>query len=265
STILLDATNKFAVPNFLPTHALNWFGRIIEKKGDIKMVSITPRTLSMEAYMINVNLDGDGSIEGKMRRTCTNYKAYLFRNEYANVEEDSYLERFESENNGIEISQYKISNKLNLAKPIVESFEFSAVNQADIIGEEIFLSPLFFSTTRENLFKLEQRNYPIDFTFPQQEKYIVNIKIPEGYRATSIPEPTRIALENKMASFIYQIIDNGTSLQVMADVKINEAVIASQHYTALKELFRKVVEKETEKVVLSKISSNEIKESTTGG
>ncbi|MEN8799784.1 MAG: transglutaminase, partial [Flavobacteriaceae bacterium] len=265
NTILLDATNKFAVPNLLPTQALNWFGRVIEKKGDIKTVSITPRTLSMEAYMINIDLDTEGSIEGKMRRTCTNYHAYLFRNEFANVEEDSYLERFESENNGIEISQYEISNKFNLAKPIVESFEFTAVNQADIIGEEIYLTPLFFNTTSENPFKLEERNYPIDYTFPQQEKYIVNIKIPSGYQATSIPEPIRIALENKMASFVYQIIDKETSLQIMADVKINEAVIGADHYTALKELFKKVVEKEAEKVVLSKISGNELKENTTGG
>jgi hypothetical protein len=265
STILLDATNKFAVPNLLPTQALNWFGRVIEKKGDIKTVSITPSTLSKEMTMINVEMDSEGAINGQMRRTCTNYNAYIFRNEFASVDEESYLERFESENNGIEISQYEISNKLNLAKPIIENFKFIAENQADIIGDEIYLSPLFHYTTRENPFKLEQRNYPIDFTFPQEEKYIVTIKIPEGYKTSSIPDPMRIALENKVASFIYQIVDKGTSLQVMADLKINEAVIAPQHYAALKELFNKIVEKETEKVVLSKISGNEHQENTTGG
>lgn len=45
---------------------------------------------------------------------------------------------------------------------------------------------------------------------------------------------------------------------------MNKAVIAPQDYAVIKELYKKVVEKETEKVVLSKISEDGHTESTVG-
>ncbi|MDI9309097.1 MAG: DUF3857 domain-containing protein, partial [Limnohabitans sp.] len=46
--ILLDATEKFAMPNVLPTRDLNWFGRIIRKTGSSADINLTPKTLSKE-------------------------------------------------------------------------------------------------------------------------------------------------------------------------------------------------------------------------
>jgi hypothetical protein len=53
-----------------------------------------------------------------------------------------------------------------------------------------------------------------------------------------------------------KIIDNGKNLQLVVDLKINKAVLSTEYYADLKELFKIAVEKQTEKVVLSKISSN---------
>ncbi|MDI9313031.1 MAG: hypothetical protein QM535_22665, partial [Limnohabitans sp.] len=46
--ILLDATDKFAVPSVLPTRDLNWVGRIIRKSGSSAEINLTPKTLSKE-------------------------------------------------------------------------------------------------------------------------------------------------------------------------------------------------------------------------
>ena len=36
SVVLLDATNKNAVPNIIPENTLNWFGRIVRKMEPLK-------------------------------------------------------------------------------------------------------------------------------------------------------------------------------------------------------------------------------------
>jgi hypothetical protein len=175
------------------------------------------------------------------------------------------LEKFENENNGIEISDYEVKHKNTVGKPVSEDFDFFMENQADAIGENLYFTPLFYNARIENPFKLEERNYPIDFAFPLHERELINITIPESYRVVSLPESVSMALENNMGSFVYQISDKGTQLQVMVDLKMNVAVIPPQNYASVKEFYKKIVEKETEKVVLSKISPDEYTERTVGG
>ena len=251
--ILLDACNKYTEPNLLPVKALNWMGRVIEEDGSSSVIAVTPKKLSKKLVNITVNLKENGDIEGKERETRTFYNAYLFRNRYNSVNEEDYLDKKENNNDGVEISNYKIKNKNVLGKPIVEDYEFFMENQSDVIGDKIYFSPLFYNTEKENPFKLEERNYPIDFVFPWQEKYMTSITIPDGYEITSMPENMKLSLPNNMGSFTYKIGGKGKVIQLIVDVRINQAIIPVGDYTGIKELYKNIVEKETEKVVLSKI------------
>ncbi|MBU2948987.1 DUF3857 domain-containing protein [Zobellia uliginosa] len=263
--ILLDATNKYTRPNLLPTRALNWFGKKIQKDGSIVSVNLFPKNLSEERVQLSVDLKENGSITGKVRHANVDYNAYLFRNKYTNSVEDDYLEKLENKNNGMEISDYTIKNKGSIGKPVLESYSFSLDNQADVVGDKIYFSPLFHLAMKENPFKLEEREYPIDFSFPWREKYTVNITIPEGYEITSLPASANMTMVDKIGGFQYQVLDNGTAVQLRVDVKINQAVISANYYNGLKELFKNIVEKQTEKVVLSKITSNGTTESSGKG
>ncbi|MFK7814638.1 MAG: DUF3857 domain-containing protein [Maribacter sp.] len=260
-TVLLDATNKFTLPNLLPTRALNWYGKLIKKDGSFSTVSLLPKNISKENVNMSVVLSANGDIEGKCRTTYADYDAYIFRNSEGSKTEEEYLEKLENKNEGMEISDYVVKNKAAIGKPIMESFTFNLDAQADVIGDKIYFSPLFHLAMDENPFKLEERNFPIDFTYPWQERRVLNIILPEGYEVTSMPKDINIALVDNQGKFKYQILNNGKSLQVMVDLKINEAVIGSTQYPDLKELFKNVVEKQTEKVVLSKITSNGTSES----
>lgn len=255
-TILLDATNKYTKPNLLPTRALNWFGKMIKKDGTATTLNLIPKKMSRESVNLSVVLQPDGAIHGKERKTYTDYDSYLFRNRYAAADEDDYLEKLENRNSGMEIVDYEVKNKKTIGKPVMESFTFNLESQADIIGDKMYFSPMFHMAMTENPFKQDSRNYPIDFTYPWQEKYVMNISLPEGYELTSKPENMSIGLVNKLGSFTYRIVENGPNIQVMVDLKIKEAVISADYYADLKELFKNAVEKQTEKLVLSKISSD---------
>ncbi|CAM4398253.1 DUF3857 domain-containing protein [Zobellia roscoffensis] len=263
--VLLDATNKYARPNLLPTRVLNWFGKKVRKDGSSVSINLLPSQLSEESVQMNVDLDQDGSLNGKLRHTNRYYNAYLFRNKYANSNEEDYLEKLENRNNGMEISNYQIKNKEGVGKPVQESYEFVLDKQADVIGDKIYFSPLFHLLQTENPFKLDERKYPIDFTFPRRDKYMINISIPDSYKVISKPEDMSIAMVDGIGSFQYKMLGEGQNLQLVVDLKLNHVVIGAEHYSYLKEFFKNLVEKQTEKVVLSKISSNGTTESTGKG
>ena len=255
-TVLFDASNKYTKPDLLPTRALNWFGKLIKKDGTFNTLNLLPEKVSKENTNMSVTLMEDGGLKGKLRKTYSDYDAYMFRNKNSSINEEDYLEKLENKNEGIEVSEYSIKNKSTIGKAIIESYAFNLDGQADVVGDKIYFSPLFHMVTEENPFNLEERNYPVDFTYPWQERYIINIVLPEGYEVISKPADINLVLIDNIGSFKYKIINTGKSLQVMVDFKINKAVISTEYYANLKELFKNSVEKQTEKVVLSKITTD---------
>lgn len=264
SIILLDATNKFAEPNVLPTRTLNWFGRMIGENGSTSTLSVFPEKPSKEINVLSLNLKNDGTVDGKIRKTYMDHKAYIFRNAYNDVSRDDYLDKIENQFQGMEISDYEVSNDKVLGKPIIEKFEYKLENQVNVIGDKIYFSPLLQYALVENPFKLDQRSYPIDYAFPWHEQYNVIITIPSGYEVISRPDDVKLVLNDDLGSFSFQMAEVSNSLQIRVEFSMNKAVIAPQDYAVIKELYKKVVEKETEKVVLSKISEDGHTESTVG-
>ncbi len=263
--VFLDATNKFSKPNMLPSMTINWAGRIVKEGSGSAPVSLIPPYVSQEVVMLSAELSPEGELQGKVRRTRKDYKAYSYRNNYANMEEESYLEEMEESYGGLEISDYSIKNKYTIGRPVKENFGFLKQDVVDIIGDKMYLSPLFWFTISENPFQLENRDYPIDYTYPWQYKYNIVLKIPEGYEVESVPEKMNIAMEGKVGTFLFNVVAVGSqSIQITSDLKMNHAVIPSINYQGLKEFYKTVIEKQAEKVVLSKISSNGDSKSAAG-
>jgi hypothetical protein len=133
---------------------------------------------------------------------------------------------------------------------------FNLDSQANVVGDIIYFSPLFHLKMKENRFKLDNRVYPIDYTYPWHEQYTISVMIPEGYTLIAKADDINVVLAENVGGFMCKIIDNGKNLQLVVDLKINKAVLSTEYSADLKELFKIAVEKQTEKVVLSKISSN---------
>jgi predicted PilT family ATPase len=105
----------------------------------------------------------------------------------------------------------------------------------------------------ENPFKQEMREYPIDFTFPNQERFTINIKIPDGYAIENLPKQTIIEMPDSIMGFKYNVSTTGQQIQVLAVFDINQSIISHENYAALKNFFKEVINKETEKIVIAKI------------
>ena len=131
-------------------------------------------------------------------------------------------------------------------------YKFTSESLVEKIGDKIYLSPLFFNSTTVNPFKLENREYPIDFGTPFSEKNNIQITIPEGYSVVSIPENLAIALPNKYGVYRFNITAKGNEISVQSSLKINTAIYPVQNYKEIKEFYKLIVNKNLEQVVLKK-------------
>ena len=251
--ILLDATNKYSLPGVLPIRDLNWFGRIIRNNGSSTTVSLTPQKKSIDAITLMGSINADGEINGKVRKKHYDYNAFVFRNNYNGISKESFIEKLEKENLGLEVEEYEVQNSGNLNEPIVENYSFKSTNSVEIIGDKLYVSPLLYFSFKENPFKQEQRQYPVDFVYPNQDNFKISLAIPEGYTVESLPESKVIAMPDNYARFSYEISKNNNQIQLSYILDINKVVIENNYYDSLKDFFKELVNKNNEHIVLKKI------------
>jgi hypothetical protein len=253
AVILLDATNYYGEPNVLPLRALNWSGRLIRKDGSWSQISLMPQKAALRATSLNVILDENGDLTGQQRTQFTSHNALSFRKRYTKADEADYLEKLENNIGDIEIDEHTVTNLKKIGKPVLESYSFTKEAQAEVIGDKLYFSPLFFLATAENIFKVEERVYPVDFGYPWKRKIMMNIQLPAGYEVESLPEATAVRLPDNLGSYSFNISKTQAGISVVMSKQINSSVIVPDKYSALREFYKMLVEKEKEKVVLRKM------------
>jgi len=251
SYVLLDATEPYSMPNILPERALNWNGRIITKTGESTWVKLAPSKYASTENMALVKIDDDLMVNGFIRSKFENSSALNFRKNNNHIKDEELKEKYE-EDNHIEIEDFKIINQEILNKAVIRNVKFVSEDLVEGIGNKIYIEPSLFLTKRINPFKLDERKFPVDFATAWKNENKITIQIPKGYVVESIPEPLAIALPDNLGVFKYQVIQSGNKIKTISSLEFNASIISPQYYSFLKDFYGKIVDKESEKIVLIK-------------
>lgn len=250
--LLLDATEQYTTNNILPRRALNWQGRLLESSKESSWVNLQPQRISTETSMLNVKINDDFSLTGNVNKQLTDYVAYFYRDRYSNVTTEDQIKSLEKGKGDIEIMELDVENAKDATQPIKLKYEYELSDAIDEVGDKLYFSPMLFLATKENPFKLEEREYPIDFVIPYSDRYMVNIMLPEGYVVESIPQSEAIQFKDANVKFTYLVQQNGQYLQLKAQLDIVNPLILPEDYKDFKTFYSKIVEKQAEQIVLTK-------------
>jgi len=250
--ILLDATSKNTTPGILPMRALNWEGRMIRNDGSSVKVDLMPDTNSRDVVSITAAIEPQGDVVGKARVQHYEHYAYIFREKYSGMASESYIQQMEKRFGDIEITGYSVEDDKNAAKPVSEIYSFALSRAAEVVGNKIYLSPMLFFADSQNPFNKETREYPVDFGFPYQDRYVFTLTIPEGYEIESLPKPIALKMEENIGSFRYNITAKDTTIQIGISLDINYPNVSQSYYPTLRDFFMKMTDKQNEKIVLKK-------------
>ncbi|WP_298898084.1 hypothetical protein [uncultured Psychroserpens sp.] len=253
SYALFDATEMYSMVNVLPQRALNWQGRVIKDDGTSGWVSLRPTGKATESTSLNVKINEDFTINGKVRRNISDHLALSYRKSNTGISADEHRKRLEKNKGDIEVSNIDYKNDTDITQPVRLSYDYTLSDGIDDIGGNLYFSPMFFMATKESPFKLEERQYPIDFSFPFEDKYVINIMIPDGYQVESLPENGAYEFKDNDAKFTYIIKESGKFLQLNISLEMNTSFINSDDYKVFKDFYEKIVEKQSEQVVLKKV------------
>ncbi|WP_378185531.1 transglutaminase domain-containing protein [Aquimarina sp. W85] len=251
--VYMDATDKFGEFNVLPNRVIQGSGRILSENGTSQLINFRPDQGSRFHCSIMCEIDIDGVVKGTHSSNRLSYLAHDFRVRYGGNDSNTQIKRVKEIYEINNISSYKLKGLDQLGKPLGERFEFVLENEIEIVGDEMFFSPLLFLRDKENLFKAEDRQYPIDFGYGYDNNLMVSIRIPEGYEVVEVPKPSAFKLPQNMGKFVYRINKTNNQIQVLVSETLNTPFVSPDNYQAIKEFYNQIIIKESEQVVLKKI------------
>ena len=249
--ILLDATNPLMTVGMLPIRCLNERGRLISKKGS-RWVTITPSPMRRKTTINNMAINTDQSIKGTSQTTFFGHSAADFRNAVLLKGKDSYLSDYKKNRPNQSTESLEIINLDTLEKEAILSVKKTFNEAYSMAGERIYISPMLGEGESNNPFKVSERQYPIDFGVPQEETYIANLSLPEGYAVEEMPKQESILLPNNGGRFLFSCINENGELKITSKITLKKAIYSPEEYQSLREFYSRIVSKHAEQVVLKK-------------
>lgn len=255
--VLYDASSKNAQPDILPLWILGGKGRLVKKDYSSYEINLEPKIKSVENTLIMAKIEPTGTVTGQVKTIYHDYNAFVYRENYnilnkAEHIQEEYIGEKEKKLKNIKINSFSVKNLEDSDKPVEENFSFNAVNLCDTVGGKIYVSPMLMYVLEQNPFKEESRDIPVRFSFPYQDKYNINIAVPDGYVVEYVPQPLLLSTVGDISSFKFNMAVNGNQIQILAEIDINSVSVTPEYYETLKEFFANLIVKQTEKIVLVK-------------
>ena len=249
-TLLLDATEKYLPMDILPERCLNGQGLVVSKlnRGWIDVVSNAKSKTSITAEMM---LTDKGDLKGKLQYSRDGYDAYDMRKSYHKDGEEAYLKDFLGTKTW-QVDKSEFQNMKDLKVQAKEIHEVVIPEHASTTGNVIYINPFLEGNMSENPFKLEKREYPVDYGTKQENVYMAKITVPEGYQVDELPPSKIFMMPGNSAKYMYSMNLIGNTITLTSNLQINKSLFIQDEYPNLREFYNQVVAKQAEQIVLKK-------------
>ena len=243
-----DATSKYSSKNTLPIRALNYFGVLMsDKKAEV--VNIVYQDKSETILAINAKLNTDGTFSGSFSDSDSKLYAMMVREKYDENKEE-YAKTYS------ETYKFPLKNLRSSAKDngtFETTFDFTADNLIDAIGNKLVFNPLLFLFAKNHSFDQEDaRNSPLEFFSAYNKTKKVTITIPEGYVFENVPTSKKFRTDDQNISYLYNVVQNGNKLTIETTTTVNSAIFPKEYYSAFKQIFDNITKLEAQVVTAVK-------------
>lgn len=252
--IYLDATDEFLSPGMLPERVYNGKSLVVYDDQSFDLENLSPGFKYKENFIIQLKIEPSGNLKGDFNRIFQEYSAYnqrILHKSFNSV--DEYLSNIESQHKGLEINDYNEIGLDTSKNQLTEKMNIILKNHVENKGGQIRINPVFFNRMIENPFKAVSREYPVDFIIPSDQKILISIDIPEGYKVVQLPVTSKISMPENAMSYTLQTKVTGPQIQILYRHSINKPVMYQGEYEFLRNFYDEMIKKQSELIILEKI------------
>jgi hypothetical protein len=250
---LLDATDPMLPFGLLPLHCINDQGRVMSLNKPSYWIDLKASQKKSSTYVFDLALQPNGKLKGTFTYFASGYEAYDNRKDIKKYNTtDEYIESLDERLTRMKILKSNIQNLDSVDVPLAETYEveFDAYDGAD--HDRIAFNPFIMNRITENPFKLNERDYPIDWGAPSETRYMLTLHMPDQYTIDTPPAQAALSLPNKSGMFISQFYSQDNVYTFTHIIQLNNSIYSAEEYPYLKELFNKIVQAEKTDIIFKK-------------
>lgn len=250
-SVLLDATEGLLQFGVLPERCLNGKGLVITGERE-EWVNLESGVKSKTVADAKVSINGDGVLKGKVKINNSGYHAYDYRKKFMAKGEEDFVKEF-LDGKTWSVTQKNFVNIKEIQEPFIQEYELEIEDAVVVAGDMMYIKPNFLLQDESNPYKLEKREYPVDYGSPFELVYTGNITIPEGYTVEELPTQKVLRLPENGARFMYNVnVIGETTVSITSVLSINRAIYDQLEYPNLREFYGQMVAKHAEQIVLKR-------------
>jgi len=239
---LLDATDPLLPFGMLPMRCLNDQGRVFSLDKPSYWIDLNTNQRENVTYALDLTLQDDGKMKGSITRYSSGYSGYLRRIEIKKFNSvNEYVESIGEKLRKTKIIKSDIVNVDSLDKPVGETYEVEMNTYDSMNHDHLSFSPFLLNQITTNPFKLAERDFPVDWGMPSDERYIVNVHLPHQYALENPPQAMAIAMPNKGGNFFTAFDGDNQNFSFSYDTRFNKSIYSPEEYPYLKELYNKII------------------------
>jgi hypothetical protein len=129
---------------------------------------------------------------------------------------------------------------------------YSVYNNSTSPDETISITPAQWLGFKISSFEKSERKYPVNFTFPSDESFVIKITLPDGYKVDELPLSVNYSLPEGNGKYIYNCQVIGNELVLISKLVLPKVEYSSNEYPALKVFVDEIIKKQCEKVIIKK-------------
>ena len=251
---LLDATEPLLPATALPPRCLNKIGHSVVA-GEGRWVNLAPGQQYLHYQEVKMTLDAQGGVSSQAREDFSGYAGLSAREKLAELGEKKFAAELADQHPSWEMPDYKLSGTTDLAQPLSVSYTLRQAADTKEIANELYIKPLATFGEGRNPFQADERSFPVDFGMLRQETTSLTLTLPPGYVA-ELPKPAALALPGHGGRYLYSASSPAPgTVQLLSRLTLDKAVYTAQEYHALRELYRQMLAKQAEALVIKKAGS----------
>jgi hypothetical protein len=247
---LLDGKNAKRPYNLLPVSNLNDKGLVISARENPEWIPLKNTESNKLQTQIDISVQPDGTMNGKLQGTNTGFFAYIFREAFSSEsEDDAFSEIVFNEDEKVEVDSVEITQDLRTG---LYSYTIEFKKVAESTNDIIYINPIILNAITENPFKKKERRYPIDYDFDFTKVTILNYNIPEGWVVDEAPESKAFKLKDGTMFYRRIVKPSESTVSIRYDFLLDKLQFEPNRYDEIKNLYEIITEVNSEMIVLKR-------------
>jgi hypothetical protein len=259
--VKVDGKDRYFDPGaaFAPFGLLPWIetgtaGLKLDKDGGTWIQ--TPLPVSNESRIERkavFKLNPEGDMEGTLTATYSGLEGHWLRVDERNQDDTERKKFLEEEIKdaipaGSEVELTKSPDWTSSGAPIVAEFKVKIPGWASAAGRRMLVPAAFFAASEKHMFEHANRVWPVYFRFPYKYTDDVEIQLPQGWKAETVPQS--VDQDLKGAEYSMKVEKNDTTVHVQRMLRSDLLLVEKENYPVLRSFFQLVKTKDEEQVVL---------------